>query len=70
MDAHAETIQKGRNKMRIKITEIEATSQDLKESRTLSEVLNRLLKASFEPKATYAYEEDETEENDDGREDD
>ena len=56
--------------MRVKITEIEATSQDLKESRTLSEVLNRLLKASFEPKATYAYEEDETEENDDGREDD
>lgn len=56
--------------MRIKITEIEATAQDLKESRTLSETLNRLLKASFEPKATYVYEEDETEENDGGGEDD
>ena len=57
--------------MRIKITEIEATSQDLKESRTLSETLNRLLKVSFEPKATYYMdEEDEAEESDDGREDD
>lgn len=56
--------------MRIKITEIEATAQDLKESRTLSETLNRLLKVSFEPKATYVHEEEETEENDGGGEDD
>ena len=47
--------------MRIKITEIEATSEDLRQSNTLSESFSQLLRRSFTP-STYVSDEDDDEE--------
>ena len=45
--------------MKLKITEIEATSEDLRQSRTLSDALTNLLRTSFNP----SYSDDETEDD-------
>ena len=43
--------------MKLKITEIEATSEDLRQSRTLSDALTNLLRTSFNP--TYIIDEND-----------
>ncbi len=47
--------------MKIKITEIEATSEDLKQSKTLSDAFTNLLRTSFIPQVTVDFAEDEKE---------
>ena len=48
--------------MKIKITEIEATSEDLKKSKTLSDAFTNLLRMSFIPSYSYDETEDDNEE--------
>lgn len=45
--------------MKIKITEIEATSEDLKQSKTLSDAFTNLLRTSFIPQTYFDLTEDE-----------
>ena len=51
--------------MKIKITEIEATSEDLKQSKTLSDAFTNLLRTSFIPQVAFDFAEDEKEEDTD-----
>lgn len=48
--------------MKIKITEIEANAEELKNCNTLSQNLNMMLSRAFAPKYDYQYEESEDEE--------
>lgn len=48
--------------MRIKITEIEANAEELKNCNTLSQNLNMMLSRAFAPKYDYQEEESEDEE--------
>ena len=48
--------------MKIKITEIEATAEDLRQSNTLADCFTQLLRRSFTP-VSYVNAEDENEED-------
>ena len=48
--------------MKIKVTEIEATAEDLRQSRTLAEAATNILRMALIPEGGYEGEEDEDEE--------
>lgn len=48
--------------MKIKVTEIEATAEDLRQSRTLAEAVTNVLRMSLIPAVDYDDEEDADEE--------
>ena len=55
-------IEEGGRLMKLKITEIEATAEDLRQSRTLSEALTNLLRTGLIPDVSVETTEDEEEE--------
>ena len=49
--------------MRLKITEIEATAEDLRQSNSLSDGLARLIRNAFNPYVPHVDDEDEEEDD-------
>lgn len=47
--------------MKVKVTEIEATAEDLRQSRTLAEAATNILRMALIPEGSYEEEEDEGE---------
>lgn len=65
MSIEKQKAQKARNDMKIKITEIEANAEELRQSNTLADGLTRLFRNAFNP---YYSAQNDADENDESEE--